>query len=79
VSETKPDATLDVRGLFCPIPIVKLSEAIKKYPTGTVLEVLATDPGTLTDIPAWAKTSGNQVLKTEREGTVIKFHVKKVK
>lgn len=47
MSETKPDATLDVRGLFCPIPIVKLSEPIKSYPTGAVLEALATDPGTL--------------------------------
>ncbi len=79
MTEIKPNATLDVRGLFCPVPIVKLTEAIRNYPAGTVLEVLATDPGTLADIPAWAKTSGNEILKTEREGTTIKFHVKKTK
>ena len=78
MSEIKPDATLDVRGLFCPQPVIKCAEEIKKQPIGTILEVLATDPGTLADIPAWAKTSGNEVLKTEQDGEVIKLYVKKV-
>jgi TusA-related sulfurtransferase len=50
MSENDPSATLDVRGLFCPIPIVKLTQEVKKHPTGTIIEVLATDPGTLADI-----------------------------
>jgi tRNA 2-thiouridine synthesizing protein A len=77
--ENEPAATLDVRGLFCPIPIVKLTQEVKKHPTGTVIEVLATDPGTLADIPAWAKSSGNEVLETKKEENVIKFLIKKIK
>ena len=79
MSENKPNETLDVRGLFCPIPIVKLTEEVKKHPTGTIIEVLATDPGTLADIPAWAKSSGNEVLESKKEDNVIKFLVKKIK
>ena len=79
MSENEPSATLDVRGLFCPIPIVKLTEEVKKHPTGTIIEVLATDPGTLADIPAWAKSSGNEVLDSKKEENVIKFLVKKTK
>ncbi|TRO58619.1 sulfurtransferase TusA family protein [Candidatus Bathyarchaeota archaeon] len=79
MSENDPSAKLDVQGLFCPIPIVKLVEEMKKHPTGTVIEVLATDPGTLADIPAWAKSSGNEVLDTKKEENVFKFLIKKIK
>lgn len=78
MSEIKPDVSLDLRGLFCPMPIVKLTEAIGQYEVGTFLEVLATDPGTLADIPAWASTTGNEVVDTKRESNVIKFIIKKL-
>ena len=71
--------TLDLRGLFCPMPIVKLTQNIGKYETGEVIEVLASDPGTLADIPAWAKTTGNEVLKTDKDGNIFKFFIKKIK
>jgi len=79
MSEVKPAKTLDVRGLMCPMPVVKLSKAIKEIEVGQVIEVLATDPGSLTDIPAWAKRTGNEVVKVEKEGEVIKFYVKRLK
>jgi len=79
MSEVKPAKTLDVRGLMCPMPVVKLSKAIKEIEVGQVIEVLATDPGSLTDMPAWAKRTGNEVVKVEREGKVIKFYVKRLK
>ena len=52
---------------------------MRKHAIGTVIEVLATDPGTLADIPAWAKSSGNEVLDTKKEENVIKFLIKKIK
>jgi tRNA 2-thiouridine synthesizing protein A len=79
MNENDPSAKLDVRGLFCPMPIVKLVEEVKKHAIGTVIEVLATDPGTLADIPAWAKSSGNEVVGTKKEENIIKFLVKKIK
>lgn len=79
MSEAKPSKTLDVRGLMCPMPVVRLSKAIKEIEVGDVLEVLVTDPGALTDIPAWARRTGNEVLKVDQEGDVIKFYIKRLK
>ncbi|MBM4446094.1 MAG: sulfurtransferase TusA family protein [Chloroflexi bacterium] len=75
----KADQKLNLEGLLCPIPIVKVSQAIKSLPVGGVLKATATDPGVLADIPAWAKSTGNEVLAMEREGKVITFFIKKLK
>lgn len=77
--EIKADIKLNLEGFLCPIPVVKVSQAIKNLPVGGVLEATATDPGVLTDIPAWAKSTGNELMAMEREGKVIKFFVRKAK
>ncbi|MFX0090749.1 MAG: sulfurtransferase TusA family protein [Candidatus Hodarchaeota archaeon] len=74
-----PDQTLDVKGLACPMPIVKLASAIKKIEMDQIIEVSATDPGVMADIPAWAKKSGNEVLGHKKNGKVIYFYVKRRK
>lgn len=77
--EIKADQTINLEGLLCPIPVVKVSQAIKNLAVGGVLEATATDPGVLADIPAWARSTGNEVISMGREGKVIKFFIKKVK
>lgn len=71
--------TLDYKGLKCPMPIVKISQELPKCAVGDVVEVLSTDPGSLSDFPAWAKTTGNQVLETKQEPGLIKIYVKRLK
>jgi CoA-disulfide reductase len=71
------DSILDVAGLTCPMPIVKLKKGIDELQSNQVLELLATDKGILTDLPAWTKKVGHQILKTEQEGSIIKFWIKK--
>ena len=73
----KVDKVFDLKGLPCPMPVVKISKGIKEVEVGQVIEALSTDPGSLTDIPAWARTSGNEVLKTEQEDDGIKFYIKR--
>ena len=77
--ETKVDVTLNLEGLLCPIPIVKVSQAIKGMEAGGVLQATATDPGVLADIPAWAKSTGNELVSITKEGKIITFLVKKSK
>ncbi len=77
--EIKADQKINLEGLLCPIPVVKVSQAIKNLPVGGVLEATATDPGVLADIPAWARSTGNEVLSINRDGKLIKFLVKRVK
>lgn len=71
--------TLDYKGLKCPMPIVKISQELPKSRVGDVVEVLTTDPGSLSDFPAWAKTTGNQVVETKQEPGLIKIYVKRLK
>jgi len=78
-TENAVNLTLNLEGLLCPIPVVLVSKAIKDLPVGGVLEATATDPGVLADIPAWARTTGNEVIKIEREGKLVKFQVKRLK
>ncbi|MFC2050087.1 sulfurtransferase TusA family protein [Chloroflexota bacterium] len=77
--EIKADVKLNLEGLLCPIPVVKVSQAIKNLSVGGVLEATATDPGVLADIPAWAKSTGNELLSMERQDKVITFLIKKAK
>ena len=57
---------LDVRGAKCPVPIVKAKKEIDVMHAGDLLEVLATDPGSVSDFQGWAKTSKLVVLKEQR-------------
>ena len=75
--EINVDKVMDLKGLPCPMPVVKISKGIKEVDVGQVVEALTTDPGSLTDFPAWARTSGNEILKTEQDGDVIKIYIKR--
>ena len=50
---------VDARGLRCPIPVIRLAAAAQGLPPGTVVTVLATDPATRHDVPAWARMRGH--------------------
>ena len=79
MSDTNPDLDLDLRGLLCPMPMVKVSQNISNVEVGGVIRAVATDAGAMADIPAWAKSTGNEVLKAEKEGGEYVFLVKRVK
>lgn len=57
--------TLDVQGQMCPIPVIRTQNMTKKLAPGDILEVLCTDPGVVSDIPAWCRINGHTVLSTE--------------
>lgn len=70
--------TLDCKGLSCPMPMMKLSKAMKELNSGEVLEMLGTDPGTKSDLPNWCKKTGNELLVQEDiEGGVTRAVIKK--
>ena len=67
------DLQVDARGLACPMPIVKTAQAVKTLASGQILEVLATDPGSLKDFAAWSKTTGNEIVEQSADGGVFRF------
>lgn len=68
---------LDAKGLACPMPLVQTRKAIDEIESGEVLEVHATDSGAKSDLAAWAKSTGHDVIKQEEEDGVFKFLIKK--
>lgn len=73
------DQTLDNSGLQCPMPILKTKKAIDSMQVGQVLKMIATDPGSVSDMNAWAKRTGHELLGQEQEGDKFIFYIKKSK
>ncbi|WP_129113570.1 sulfurtransferase TusA family protein [Halegenticoccus tardaugens] len=70
--------TLDVKGASCPMPVVKTKSAIDDLAAGEILEVLATDPGSMSDIDGWASgTDGVELVAQEEGDDVYKHYVRK--
>jgi tRNA 2-thiouridine synthesizing protein A len=64
---------VDARGLSCPMPIVKTAQAMKATASGALIEVLATDPGSVKDFEAWARTTGNELVEQTVDDGVFRF------
>ena len=73
------DLELDLKGLLCPMPMVKVSQSIGDVPVGGIIRAVATDAGAMADIPAWAKSTGNEIVSAEKEGDEYVFFVKRIK
>jgi tRNA 2-thiouridine synthesizing protein A len=72
------DATLDAKGLLCPLPVLKARRALKPLAPGAVLEVLATDPGATKDFEHFCQTTGCELLEvSEQPGGVLRFVMRK--
>ncbi|MCC6544547.1 MAG: sulfurtransferase TusA family protein [Nitrospirae bacterium] len=74
-----PDQTLDCRKLSCPLPVLKTKNTIAKMSVGEILEMISSDPGSLKDIEAWTKHTGQELLKTEGEDGHYRFFIRKIK
>lgn len=70
--------TLDARGLLCPLPVIRTQDRMRDLAAGTTLEVLATDPGVLEDIPAWCRVHGHEVVSSEEDNDVVRVVVRKM-
>jgi tRNA 2-thiouridine synthesizing protein A len=70
------DRELDVRGLNCPLPILRAKKALGDLTAGQVLKVMATDPGSVKDFQAFCKQTGNELL-SHSEGAEFTFFMKK--
>ena len=71
------DKVLDAKGLNCPLPILKSKKALKDMTAGQSLEVLSTDPGSVSDFQAFSRTTGNELVEHSEEGGVYTFLIKK--
>jgi tRNA 2-thiouridine synthesizing protein A len=77
-ASTETPVVLDTTGLLCPLPVLKARRAMKPLAAGTLLEVLATDPGAVKDFEHFCKTTGCELIEsTEQPGGVLRFLLRK--
>jgi len=68
---------VDARGLSCPMPIVKTAQAMKGLPSGAAIELLATDAGSIKDIAAWCRATGNELVEQTSDAAVYRFVIRR--
>lgn len=79
MSDVTVTKTLDLKGLLCPMPVIKLAKGIKEIEVGQFIEAYATDPGVMADIPAWCRTTGNELVTIEKLDKQFHFVVRRLK
>ena len=71
------DKEFDASGLACPLPIVKTKKSLNDMTSGQVLRVVATDPGSVCDMQAFAEQTGNELVSSGTENNKYVFFIKK--
>jgi tRNA 2-thiouridine synthesizing protein A len=59
------------------MPIVKTAQAIRDVPSGSLVEVLATDPGSVRDFVAWSRSTGHELVEQATEGATYRFVIRR--
>lgn len=78
-SKTKMTTTvLDTSGMRCPLPVLKAKKAITALKPGEVLEIIATDPGSVLDFEVFCSVSGHKLLRHSQAGDVYRFEIQRV-
>ena len=73
------DRTLDCLGLFCPMPVLKVRDAIKTMGAGQTLQMLSDDPASEADMKSWTARTGHELVEVERDGAVFRFVIRKAR
>ena len=71
------DRTLDCLGLFCPMPVLKVRDAIKAMAHGQTLTMLSDDPASEADMKSWTTRTGHELVEVDRDGAVFRFVIRK--
>ncbi len=71
------DKSIDCKGLSCPEPILHTKMAINEMSPGQILEMVATDPGSVSDMDAWARRTGNEIVDKSEENGTFRYFIKK--
>jgi len=67
---------IDAKRLFCPMPVIKMQDAVAQHAVGSEIEITCSDPGAMNDIPAWARIHGHCLLYCQEDGGEYRIAVK---
>ena len=69
--------SLNLKGMSCPLPILNTARVMMELTSGQLLEVFATDPGSVPDFKAWAQATGNPLVEADEDAGVFHFVLKR--
>lgn len=75
---TEPDEILDVKGLLCPLPVLKARKRLGSMKAGAVLRLDATDPASVIDVPHYCAESGHELVEQIHDGDVFTYWIKRM-
>lgn len=73
----KPNIVVDALGLFCPLPVIRTSQALRNLDPGGVVELLSDDPAIEHDMPAFCRSHGHTILHVSTEGGRYRYLIRK--
>ena len=79
MTQVQVDRSIDARGMACPGPLMNLIGAIREGVVGEVIEVISSDQGSKTDIPAWVTKAGHEMVEVAEEDGFARFVIRKVR
>jgi tRNA 2-thiouridine synthesizing protein A len=74
---TDTELLVEARGLYCPIPVLRLAKAFRAQPAGTAARLLATDPAAVEDVEVFCRECGHELLESRRDAKGFSFLVRK--
>ena len=73
----RPDIEVDARGLWCPLPVLRLARALSGKAVGSVARLSATDPAVGEDVAVFCREGGHELVESRRDADVFTFLVRK--
>jgi tRNA 2-thiouridine synthesizing protein A len=73
------DERVDATGLVCPMPTIRLGQAIRRVEVGRVVEVWTDDPGSKQNMAAWCKNTGHELCGEGADGSVFRYWVRRIR
>jgi tRNA 2-thiouridine synthesizing protein A len=77
MAQHEPEEIIDLKGLLCPLPVLKAAKRLASMQSGHVLKVLATDPMAAIDMPHFCNDQGHALVSNERDGEILVFRIRR--
>lgn len=72
-------AVVDARGLQCPLPVIRAKKGLNGVAVGSVIEVMATDPGSMADFEAWTRSTGHELVSATQDADRFTFRIRRTR
>lgn len=70
---------IDARGMVCPMPTIKLGQAMRRVQVGEIVEIVTDDPGSVQNMAAWARNTGHALVESKQDGRIYTYWMRRTR